>query len=425
MRAERRGAGVSGTLAVSRVMAEPKPADWTCALEHPAPAVLLQQGELLRFEGWVLSRRKPVTAVRVLRECDDYEIGQLQIGLERDGVAKAHPKIKHAASCGFGGHLPVTEEGSYRIECATAGQRWQPLFSFSLRDPARRPTQLMFMHIAKTAGNSVNRFLSDNAGAAHCVLHLEVDPRWRSSIGRAQIAAMPVISGHITFPAFKRRLDAANYIKVTLLRTPLDHLISHLEFIRYLADPSQRQRLTGHAPTIQAFAAKLAATDFSSGEAVRGLVDQLLPEELMLVDNLQVRYLSAVAPGARVQRAALNDARHALNEFDHVGLTEMIGDFLGGIAQRMGWPPPRYIPEENRNPGRGSIDPGIPEVRAALQPLIEFDQLLYRYARKVFIEGNERTSRRAGKGKRERGAAEAAAVVGKQRKTKSKKVGSA
>lgn len=393
------GAGRAAQVSVSRLSAEPRPAEWTAALDRPVAAQVQAVGEPIEFSGWVLNRRKPVVGVRLIRERDEQPAGELETGLARDGVAQLHARIRHAATCGFGGQLTLAEAGSYRIECAAADGHWLPLFTFSLRDPALKPTRLMFMHIAKTAGTSVNRFLADNAGAANCAFHLEIDPRWRSAEGRARLANVAVISGHITYPALKRRLDCADYLKATVLRDPTEQLFSHLSFIRQLAEPSERQRLAGHTPSIQAFAAKLAATDFGSAEALAALVDGLLPEELMLVDNLQVRYLSAVAPGERVQQAHLEDARHALSEFEIVGFTDELGEFLGRIAGARGWPQPLAVPQENRQPARYGLETATAEIVAVLKPLLRYDEKLYRYARKVYVEGKTGPVRRLKKKK--------------------------
>jgi hypothetical protein len=396
------GDPLPGKLAVSRMAVESSAPEWACALDSPQIDQVIVAGKALAFTGWIIHRRRPVVGVRVVREDDGSEVGVLKIGISRDGVAKAHARIKHAATSGFRGKLKFDRAGIYRIECTVDDQQWTPMFTFALRDPSQQPTRLLFMHIAKTAGTSVNRFLSDNAGTAHCAFHLEIDPRWRSPEGRAQLATVPVISGHITYPAFKRRLDCADYVKATILRTPLEHLISHLAFIRHLMEPSEKQRLAGHSPSIQSFAAKLVATDFGKAESVRALVDNLIADELVLVDNLQVRYLSSVAPGARVQRAQLDEARHALNEFDIVGFTDQLERFLGDIAAWREWPQPTTIPRENQQAKRYGLDTDDPAIVAAFQPLVQYDEKLYRYARKVFAEGKNGPVRRLQKNKKKR-----------------------
>ncbi|WP_299697844.1 hypothetical protein [Hydrocarboniphaga sp.] len=379
---------------VSRVIAEPKPQGWSFGFDAPAPRTLIPAGESLELRGWIIDRNKSVTDIRVVRERDGRDLGQLEVGQAREGVAAVDPKLRHAGNGGFGGVLSLNEAGRYRVEVWVAGGARVPIFSFVLRDPAAQPTKLLFMHIAKTAGTSVNRFLSESVGAARCAFHLEVDPRWRTQGGRAELAKSSVISGHITYPVLSSRLDCDDYLKVTLLRNPLDHVLSHLAFIRHLAEPSQRSRLAGHSPAIRAFAAKLAATDFADRKAVKALVAGLGAEEIVLVDNVQVRYLSSVASAERVRQSHLQSARQSLIHFDHVGLTEQMEPFLAGIASRMNWPLPRYVPQENRNPERYGIDADNPELRAALKPLVIYDQLLYRYARKVFIDGNDGPAQR-------------------------------
>jgi len=394
MRPSAAGAAGPQALVVTRVIAEPRPRGWTCALESPLVQAPVEAGAPVYFLGWMLNREKPATDLRLVRERDGKELAQLQVGLDRPGVALAHPKIKHAATSGFAGSVVLDEPGSYRIEVVGDGESRTPIFTVALRDPSRPPTKLMFMHIAKTAGSSVNRFFADNVGAAQCAFHLEVDPRWRNPAGRMELAGKAVISGHITLAALTRRMEGADYVKATLLRNPMEQLISHLAFIRRLMEPSQRERFVGHAPAIQKFAAKLANTDFNDRKGVRALVAGLAPEELGLVDNLHVRYLSQVKAGDRVQSGDLDHAKHALHEFDVIGFTDRMEAFLGSVAARMNWPEPVYIPEENRNPDRYGLDPTSPILRVAFRPLIEFDELLYRYAYKVFVEGNDRPRRR-------------------------------
>jgi len=379
-------------LVVSRVRSEPMPAGWFYALDQPAAKAVIGTGAQLLFEGWVVRRQRPLTEVRIVRESDQCEVARLQTGLARAGVAAAYPDIKHALSSGFAGSLSLSLPGSYRIEARDGARGWVALFMFSVRDASQVPAKLIFMHIAKTAGNSVNRYLADSLGAEKCAFHIEVDPRWRSPAGRRELAGLAAISGHITFPVLMSRLDGDDYVKATLLREPLEHVLSHLAFIRHLAHPSQQQRLLGHSPAIQAFAAKLAATDFGDRKAVKALVANLAPPELTLVDNLQVRYLSPVAAGERVNGDDLRLARRALIQFDLVGLTERLEEFLNAVSTRMGWPPPRQVPEENRNAERYGIDASNPALRRALEPLIRFDEGLYRYAAKVLTAGASKSS---------------------------------
>ena len=388
------GIAKPGDLIFSRLGGCTRPSGWKFALERPVAGAVLPAGKPVLFRGWVINPNAPVASIRVMRERDEKEIGRLETGRERARVATAHPEINHAATSGFEGQLALSQPGCYWIEVVQPDRVRIPIFRLSLSDPATKPAKLMFMHIAKTAGSSMNRFIADSIGADRCAFHLEIDKRWRDPSGLRQLGEKVAISGHVTYRMFAERLDLAEYVKVTMLRNPLDHLISHLAFIRRLADPSQRTRLNGHTPAIQAFVAKLAALDFTDYNSVRDLVANLQPFERVLVENCQTRYLSHVPPVRPVDKHALNVARGALHKFDILGFTETIDVFLDSVASRMGWPRPKTAPRENLHPERYGIDATNPAIRAALQPLIHFDSALYKYAQKVFVDGKTKPVRR-------------------------------
>ncbi len=373
------------------------------ALDRPVAGQDLEPGQMLDIRGWVLDPIAPVREI-LLRRCRDRAVlAHAPVDGHRPGVQRAHPAIAHGAKCGFNLGWVFSEAGRYRLEARIHGDdALLPLADLVITDPRAPRRKLLFMHIAKTAGTSVNRFLVDAVGAARCALHVESDPRWRTDAGLEDIRGFDVVSGHIGYPEFDARLDLPEYVCVTVLREPLAHLVSHLAYIRWLAEPSQQRRFAAHPASVQAFAHKLAATDLADPAAMSALIDTLTPEERQLIDNCQTRYLCGARPGDRLTPEHLRTASENLARFDVVGFTEALPAFLATVAERMAWPAPMRIPEENRQPERYGMDAGNAAWARAVEPLVRFDRRLYRFAQERLPKLKARTLRQARRVERDR-----------------------
>ena len=89
-----------------------------------------------------------------------------------------------------------------------------------------------------------------------------------------------------------------------MLRDPIDQLISHIAWVRRLAEPDEKERFYQHDTEIQDIATSLAKVDLESPVHLAKWVSELSREAQSLFDNCQVRYLTDRRPSDRGRPAA-------------------------------------------------------------------------------------------------------------------------
>ncbi len=223
---------------------------------------------------------------------------------------------------------------------------------------AAAPRRVYFHHIAKTAGTSLRKFLTDRAGERN------VSPMLRGVKFRDAMrdyGRYAVITGHIkALPGDRLPEDRAT---ITLLRDPIDRTLSAFSYLRNV-----------HSLDIAPVAE--AARDLSA------LLDEMRPDDLWTL-NGQVHALwpfgwtvSSIPDPARMVAAACE----ALDAFDVVGLQHGVRDALAAVACRAGWPPPADVPLENVTPGRLDVDQLPASTLARLRRALEADYEVYAHA---------------------------------------------
>lgn len=245
----------------------------------------------------------------------------------------------------------------------------------------------LFVHIAKTAGSSVNRFFQQYFGEEACLVHQESNPVWRqSSVPPELLHGVRFVSGHIPYRALTARLAEFPLHTVTVLRNPRTHVVSHLAWIRHLKDPGHEQRLAAHTPFIQQLAEKLAGLDLSDAEALAALVGGLSPEEHRLLDNPQVRYLTHHYQATEgIQERDVTSALDTLREINTFGFIEDPQGLFASLAKAVSCDQQAIeVPHENALKERYGLDPESDSQIQALMPLIQHDLELYRQAKSLY-----------------------------------------
>ena len=243
---------------------------------------------------------------------------------------------------------------------------------------AREP--LFFMHIPKTAGTSMRRFLSDQYGESQTCPASD----WSELIDLKQpIDSYPLIQGHFNismrsfFPGRK---------SLTLLRNPLDRTLSALRHLK--RDPNFH-------PLYK------QAKDMTIGEM---LADSRI---FAMHQNAQTAYLSArtkgadvvelmragLARGERLDPGSLEDepdlelAKSNLRAFEFVGLCEKLPEFLPMLSQGMDFHPVISFQKDNYAPdGLSNFHSlGADEI-ALLRQCNALDLELYNFAEQLIAE---------------------------------------
>ena len=239
--------------------------------------------------------------------------------------------------------------------------------------------KIVFIHIAKAAGSSVNRFFMDQLGPGRCATHIESSTLWRQDSARL-VNEMDFLSGHIILREFRQKIDLGTCFVFTFLRDPKEQVISHLTWIRRLAEPSEVDRLARHPPYIQNLAGKLTRLNFSKADHVAEFVKGLEAEELALLDNPQVRYLRGGKNWGRVKECDAHSALTRLCELNFYGFVEDMETGLRELARMLNLAAPIGLPMENVQDLKYGMSANNTHLMGALHELIRFDLALYEAA---------------------------------------------
>ena len=247
--------------------------------------------------------------------------------------------------------------------------------------------RIFYLHIPKTAGTSMNTFLSSGFDDKEVLTHLESNKIMNSANFAKKAEKYKFISGHVVLPRVIRDLDVFNTMTtVATFRRPIEHVVSHISWVRKLGDPGQEKKLERHTPEIQKIVDKLMQIDLSNPDDVTALIRWLEDEELYLFHNTQTKYLCGGAPGVFTPQM-INAALVHLDKIDYVGTVERLDDFYLLLAGSLGLKVNKCdIKKENANGINYGIDVTKPEIAKTLQPLIGWDNVVYRIARERFID---------------------------------------
>ncbi|MBK8137139.1 MAG: sulfotransferase family 2 domain-containing protein [Chloroflexi bacterium] len=240
--------------------------------------------------------------------------------------------------------------------------------------------KLFFCHIPKTAGMTLRGILENHFHEDE-ILKFDQWPDLPASMTLADLNRFRLIRGHFRLSSIMSLVDPAP-LAITMLRHPVDRIVSAYKHIRQSPLHPQHEQIGGAACTLDQFLSRIRpAEDYS---------------------NLQVSYLSAPPPAVRATSdaslpardivrdpepdgGALDRAKEALDDLGFFGITERFADSMAMLGSRLGWEP--LTKYEDQNKAKSDSDDRI--TRAALDRVMEANQLdleLYTYASKRFEE---------------------------------------
>ena len=223
-------------------------------------------------------------------------------------------------------------------------------------------TRIYFHHIPKTAGTSLREYLIARLGERN------VAPALRSGRMRDALREydrFAVITGHLdVIPGDRLPEDR---ISVTLLREPIDRVVSAFYFERHAYHGGRRSAERGGGD----LETWLTSLDEAAQLEMNAQLAALWP---LAWDALQ-------APTVDEQIAA---ARRALDRFDVVGLQSAMDESLVMIATRAHLAPPDEAPYANRTPGRPPRRELPAGVVRRLEAILAADIEIHEYALRLF-----------------------------------------
>lgn len=233
------------------------------------------------------------------------------------------------------------------------------------------------MHIAKTAGTSVNEYFADMFGTENVLVHAEGKRNIFNIIGSGDHKHLVFVSGHLRLPNFLRLIDLREWFLFTCVRNPIDHVVSHLQWVKAIGHPENARFRDTHHEDIKRLATDLYKTPLDDVATLNEIIYKKHPIALQLFNNCQTRYFIP-----EVKRPLnLSDLRYAMNSaicFDFVARSESVEADIKTIASRLNLQSSRgNLNHSNRRkiverPNFNNLD-----ILAFYRRLVSIDQLLY------------------------------------------------
>ena len=241
---------------------------------------------------------------------------------------------------------------------------------------------ILYVHIPKAGGSAVNEFFLQRLGKAACLPHAENQFRGLQP-DPASFSKFKFISGHLVYPNLKRHADGGDRFVMTVLREPLEQLISHIAWIRYQTEPAQRRAFHGLPDHVKALSEQLAKFDPSNADALDRFLSNLEPQNMGFFDNCQTRYLVSQVNGP-IAPGMLRRAKSNLAAMDFVGIQESMQDVFDWLSYTLGLEPADASAGVNESKRKYGLDARDPAIQRVLRPFVALDQELYEHGKTLF-----------------------------------------
>jgi hypothetical protein len=216
---------------------------------------------------------------------------------------------------------------------------------------------IVFVHVPKTGGMTLRSILSRRRRGIFAE-SMEEAKSLLDSLTESEAAQLELVSGHVPYGVHEFVQRPVQY--VTMLREPVQRVVSHYWFVRNQPDHYLYAAIVEGNLSLREYAERGCAL---SGE----------------IENGQVGMFSA---RARMRECAdeesLEEAKRVLRDhFAVVGTTERFDESVVAMQRTVGLTTPVYVRRNIGPAPRGSVDP---ETRAAIEANNLLDLELYEYA---------------------------------------------
>jgi hypothetical protein len=230
------------------------------------------------------------------------------------------------------------------------------------------PAPLIFVHIPKAAGSTLQEIIVRHYQGCRGFRFTGDAERLEAfrSLSQEDRDSFDLLQGHVHFGVHELLTRPATYI--TMLRDPVDRVVSHFHFVTANPDHYLHRQLGGM--TLRDYAVTRASHE---------------------LDNDQVRWLCAAdhfdVPVGRVSRAMVEEAKWNLaNAFEAIGLMERFDESLRCLSAAFGWRDTEPPAKRNANRHRPSLSDVPQETLDAIRRINRYDVELYEFAAGLFEE---------------------------------------
>ena len=233
--------------------------------------------------------------------------------------------------------------------------------------------KILFLHIPKTAGSSFNAIFRNAVPEGRHFEHLEGHGERLQRICEDGLPYF--VSGHLTFDFMQTYIERQDVYSITILREPLDQLLSHLKWVKYVGSPEYPHPASVPPPILE-LARRLFETPLRDIAAVERLIDS--PTGRQLFDNLHVRYMT----NARMDRVDESHLRAALDNVGKLSFVFVVKDMEVALGQLR-----RHIPQltsigiENTARISETVELADGKIHQFYRSVITHDQTLYQAVR--------------------------------------------
>jgi len=319
-------------------------------------------------KGWFVNRSVDEYTVRIIDK-SGIVTDVIEYSKFRPKLAELYPNIKNVTSSGFEINTELfLPNNEYSIAIFKGEEELVKVISFVNIVP------LLYVHIAKTAGSTVNKVLTEWFGQDSSLVHAESKIHWKDRVKNKNVK---FLSGHIPYQVFNKASELNSYKKAITFREPYSHVVSHLSWIRALSLQENKARYKAHPKYIQILSDKLASYDLSCPMRLTEVINSFIPIEYRLLDNTQTRYIRCDIDKVSVDDIDFISAVDSLKCFDFVGLDNDISGFLAQIADEYAFENIEEERRENVLNDKFGMDINRPEIKEALFPLVQYDLKLY------------------------------------------------
>lgn len=234
---------------------------------------------------------------------------------------------------------------------------------------------IFFMHIAKTAGSSVNTLFREHFGD-RALLHAEGNNGgWVGNPDKYDF-----ISGHVRLQDLEKGLGKSPSFAFTVLREPVEHLRSHLNWIRLQVQQERFSEFIASYPEVGAISRALANLDINDPDRIRHFLEAegINLNCLQYFDNCQARYFSGTIPTKKFGPSDFRAALSVFDRFDHIGLSSDLSATINEVCGRLNIARPDNTATENVEEYEKNVDQAA--FKKILAPYIGFDAALFELA---------------------------------------------